>query len=247
MLNNFRTSAICKILLFAVSAILFRIDSPARAQEIQFIYDGRNEPPVASASSTDVQKIRRFALPNARRFWRNEDCQEALQVVGAANGSFTKPNTNQRAVLYRFCVTGHDFANNGIAIFEAGALVVHVTIKGGEDRYIGALGDITGDGLQEILLADTSMHQGYSNSLIRLIAFSSAGIRKFGIADAYEDDCGAVEKGCTVKAYRISAKSSQTPIFYRDVFTRKSGAWVKVRTRTAFSLRNDEGEYHLLK
>jgi len=236
-----------KLLPIVILTALFTTHLEAQTQQTQFIYDGRKEPLVLTASNSDVQEIRRIALPKARQVWRNEEtCHEQLQVVTAANGAFTKPGIAQRAVLYRFCITGHDFANNGIAVFEGRKMVTHVVFKGGEDHYIGSLADINGNGVMEIVLGGGSMHQGYTNSVIRLIELSSLGVKKFGIADTYEDDCGAKETGCRMTAYRISAKTGEVPVFYRDVFRKRGAAWIKMGNPTKFSLRDDQGQYALL-
>lgn len=238
-------------ILRVVSLILltysFNAWQEVQAQGLQFIYDGRNDPQPLAASNSEVQMIRRFALPKARQHWRSDKaCQESFEVVGAANGSFTKPKATQRAVLYRFCVTGHDFANNGIVIFEDAKIVTHVVFNGGEDHYLGPLADITGDGLSKLLLADNSMHQGYTNSVITIIELSSSGVKTFGIAETYDDDCGAIEKGCREQAHRIVVNPGYTPIFYQEIFRKKGRAWIKIGNPTRFSPRPDESQYELL-
>jgi hypothetical protein len=161
----------------ALSLILFisflTEANSVHAQSLQAVYDGRAEQSAATPSSVDAQLIKCYALPKARQVWRNSEvCQEDFNVVDVANGSFTKANAVQRAVLYRFCITGHNLANNGIAIIEDGKIVAHVVYDGGEDSSIKALTDINGDGLFEIVLGDGGTYQGITVAVAILIEIS---------------------------------------------------------------------------
>jgi len=216
------------------------------AQNLREVYDGRAETKNSTASSSDVQVVRRFALPKARRFWRgNAGCDESFEVIGVASGSFTKTNTEQRAVLYRFCVTGHNFASNGIAIIEGGSMVAHIVYDGGEDYSIGALPDINGNGLSEIILGDGSTNQGYTTSVAILIEATPRVVKRWGIADVYEDNCGTMDE-CEMTAYKISVKPGPTPIFYREAYKKRNERWTKAGNATRYALRKIGGSYRFL-
>jgi hypothetical protein len=178
--------------------------------------------------------------------WRaSGGCNEGFEVIDVATGSFTKAKTEQRAVLYRFCVTGHNFANNGIAIIEGGSMVAHIVYEGGEDYSIGALPDINGNGLSEIILGDGSTNQGYTTMVAILIEASPAGVKKWGIADVYEDNCGTMER-CEMTAYKISVKPGPAPIFYREAYKKRNERWTRAGKATRYALRKLEGSYRLL-
>ena len=233
--------------IYILFSLLFLfIPSVALTQSLQTIYDGRTEVRASMPSNADVQLIKRYALPKARQAWRNSEvCNENFEVVDVTNGSFTKANSTQRAVLYRFCTTGHDFANNGIIVIEDRSVVAHVIYAGGEDYSIQALSDINGNGLSEIILSDGATHQGYSESVATIIEVSSTGVKNFGIADVYEDDCGAKDP-CKTITHKILVKPGQTPIFYRETYRMKNKRWTKVGSAVRYSLRKDESSYKLL-
>lgn len=231
-------------------AFMFCAANDVSAQNLQTVYDGRTEYETSTPSNADVQLIKRNALPNARQIWRNnESCQESFEVVDVASGSFTKPKAAQKAVLYRFCTTGHDFANNGIAIIEGGKIVANVFYNAGEDSSIRGLADINGNGLSEIILADGASHQGYTNVIITLIEITQAGVKSFGIADVSEDDCGAKDP-CKEITRKITVKPGKTPIFYRQTYRQRNKEWMTVGKLERFSFRASEGspktEYRLL-
>jgi hypothetical protein len=221
--------------------------SVARAQGTVLVADGRADLPGASTTDAEELLVKRQSLPKARRHWGgSRACEEGFEVIGGASGSFTKRGAQQRAVLYRYCVTGHDFANNGIAFVEAGRVVADILYEGGEDSSIEALADIDGDGLAEMVLGDGSIHQGYTAVVAMPIQFTPTGVKKFGIADVYDDDCGVGER-CTMTAYRVTAAPGPAPVFYRETFRMRRKRWVPVGKAVKYSLRENEGSYVILK
>lgn len=216
------------------------------AQNLIAVSDGRAEAGSSRPTNAEVQLLRRQALPKARQLWRGNDvCTESFEVIDAASGSFTKTNAAQRAVLYRFCVTGHDFANNGIAIIEGGKIVAHVLYEGGENNSLKAVADINSNGLSEIVLGDGSTHQGYTNVAAIVIEIAPSGVKKFGIADVYEDDCGAQER-CKTLAYKLSAKPGAVPAFYRETYRKRGARWIRAASAVPYALRKDESSYQLV-
>jgi hypothetical protein len=247
VLNPKTTSCyVCMALSLVLFVLLPGEAESGAAQTLRTVYDGRAEARASTPSNTDVQLVRRYALPKARRLWRGNDaCTEGFEVIGVATGSFTKANTEQRAVLYRFCVTGHNFANNGIAIIEGGSVVAHIVYEGGEDYSIGALPDINGNGLSEIILGDGSTNQGYTTMVAILIEASPAGVKKWGIADVYEDNCGTMDR-CEMTAYKISVKPGPTPVFYREAYKKRNERWTRAGGVARYALRELGGSYKLL-
>jgi hypothetical protein len=78
-----------------------------------------------------------------------------------------------------------------------------------------------------------------------LIEVSQSVVKKWGIADVYEDDCG-VRDECEMTAYKISVKPGPTPIFYRETYRKKNERWTKAGNATQYALRKNEGRYRLL-
>lgn len=178
--------------------------------------------------------------------WRNSEvCQENFEPIDVASGSFTKPNTSQQAVLYRFCVTGHDFANNGIAIMENGRVVAQILYEGGETSSIKPIPDINNDGLFEMLLIGSTCHQGYCESYTKLIEVSSSVVKKFGAAEVFEDTTGALESRGKTAAYVLSVKIGSSPVFYRETYLMRNKRWIRSGFSTRYSLAEDRSTYNV--
>ncbi len=234
---------------FAASLCLFLCQGAthARAQGSVLVADGRSDTP-AAAGATDAEErlVKSRSLPKARQYWPAEMCEESFSVLGAAAGSFTRAGARQRAVLYRYCVTGHDFANNGIAVFEGGRIVADVLYEGGEDHSIESLADIDADGISELVFDNASIHQGYTNAVVMLVQLTPAGVKQLGIADVYEDDCGARAR-CTMTAYRVTVAPGPAPVFYRETFRKRGRRWVRRGRPARFTLREAGDKFEVLK
>lgn len=242
-----RLNKIFLLVLFSISVAEISGVEKIEAQNLLPIYDGRVESASPVSPGADEGIIKRNAIPKARQIWKDhEGCQEDFSIIDAAKGSFTKPNAVQKAYLYRYCETGHNFANNGIVIMENGQIAAHVVYEGGTDNAIGALPDINGNGLSELIISNGSTNQGITVSVVIPIELSSNGVKKFGIADIYEDDCGAKEN-CKATAYRLLAKTGPSPIFYSETYRMRGKKWLKLGDAKQVSLRADETEYQLVK
>src|SRR5262245_15683208 len=84
------------------------------------IYDGRAEALDRKLSKADIDLVRQQALPRAKNVLAEGS---DFNVEGMAQGAFTRKGAAQKAFLYRYRSTGHNFATNGIAVFEDGKLV----------------------------------------------------------------------------------------------------------------------------
>jgi len=223
-----------------------------QVQDLRPIYDARRSPEPAKFPTAEIASLKRNVQPAAKRFWdkRADQCDEELEVIDAAQGSFTKPKSNQKAILYRYCTTGHNFALNGIAVIEDGQLAAHYVYDGAWDNAIGALSDIDGNGLSEILIATGGTNQGITWGVISIIELSEKGARKFGATDTYSDNCVAQEKG-KASAYKLYVKTGSAPAFQRETFISSAcgvkGSWLKSGAQKQIAMREDEIEYHRLK
>jgi hypothetical protein len=161
------------------------VAGPADAQRRR-VYSGLEEFRTAGVSPGDGALLRRDVLPEARRLWaRVEGCRDEFRAIDAAAGSFTRRGAEQRAVLYRFCETGHDFARGGVAIVQGGRVVAHVTIEDAQPDGLRALADVDQDGVSELVLVDNATHQGEATTLVSIIQLLPRGVRSFGLASAY--------------------------------------------------------------
>jgi alpha-tubulin suppressor-like RCC1 family protein len=220
----------------------------ALAQTPKPIFDGRLtlHPGVLSA---DQQAFLDRVFPAARKEWRDQEdeCERGFrpQVVDVAHGAFTRPGAAQDAILYRYCTIGHDRALNGIAVLQNGQLASHVVYEGDESHAIGALPDINGDGISEIVLAGGSTNQGITSAWITILQLGG-DIKRFGHTRTFEDTCGTGDNNCKTNAWRISVKPGPVPAFFREAFAQDGKTWKRTAPLAALTLDADETEYELL-
>lgn len=212
------------------------------------VHDGRVDSIAKIPSNAEIQLIKRYALPKARSIWRSDQyCTEGFEAISAAYGSFTKPNSKQKAVMYRFCVKGHDIANNGIVVIEEGKIVAHIIYNGGEENSIQTLPDINGDGLSDLVLDGGATHQGYTQSVAIPITLSAAATKSYGMAIVFDDDCGANPDHCKTLAYKITVRPGTNPTFYRETYSKKNGRWTRTAAAARYTLGKTTGIFRLLK
>jgi alpha-tubulin suppressor-like RCC1 family protein len=221
----------------------------ALAQAPKPIFDGRLTLQPGTLSAEQQAFLKRAIFPAARKEWHDQEaeCERGFQpqAVDVAHGAFTRPGAAQDAILYRYCTIGHDMALNGIAILQNGQLAAHVVYQGDESHAIGALPDINGDGISEIVLAGGSTNQGITSSWISILQLG-AEMTRFGHTQTYEDNCGVAEGNCRTTAWRISVKPGPAPGFFREAFAQDGKTWKRTAPLAALKLDADETEYQLL-
>jgi alpha-tubulin suppressor-like RCC1 family protein len=221
----------------------------ALAQAPKPIFDGRLTLHPGALSAEQQAFLKRAIFPAARKPWHDQEaeCERGFQsqAVDVAHGAFTRPGAAQDAILYRYCTIGHARALNGIAILQDGQLTAHVVYEGDESYAIGALPDINGDGISEIVLAGGSTNQGITSAWISILQFG-AEVTRFGHTQTYEDNCGVVEDNCRTTAWRISVKPGPAPAFFREAFAQDGKTWKRTAPLGALKLDADETEYQLL-
>jgi hypothetical protein len=217
-------------------------------------------------SDAELATIKREILPVDRQHWGDQaaNCDSdtapaiSFSVVGIAEGSYTRPRTSQRAILYRFCITGHNFALNGIVVLENGDVAAHVVYEGGWDNCIAALPSFDGTGRSEILISTAGMNMGEFWYGLALIELSGNGVRKFGQAEGGIDYCAEAGAPEQAEDYTWFVRPGPVPVFYHETFTRGcatsssqsiphgTGKWVKSEALQQADLEKDK-EYIRLK
>lgn len=186
--RSLRTILAPALLCLAAGAL---VASPADAQRRQ-VYSGLWGFHADGATPADQALLRRDLLPEARRLWaRVEGCRDQFQAIDAADGSFTRRGAEQRAVLYRFCETGHGFARGGVAIVQRGRVVAHLTIEDAQPEGVRALADVDRDGVSELLLVDSAAHQGEITTHVSILQLLPRGVRSLGLATVYHSNLPA--------------------------------------------------------
>jgi hypothetical protein len=216
--------------------------------------DLRPAPKSARLSNQEQALIRTEILPAAREYWRGRSAScnrngpdgfpDDFRIdPSVAPGSFTRPRATQKAILYSYCQTGHNFAYNGIVVFEADRVVAHIAYEGGWSGGIVALPDIDGNGQSEILIITGGTSMGAGWQVISVIALSEKGVRNFGHTETYSGDCdsqSASSKG-TETTYRLFVREGPKPVFYRETFIGDCGKptqWRQLGNRERITLRD---------
>lgn len=222
-------------------------------------------------SAAESALVEREILPAASQHWTGvAGCDPSgangFRLIGTlpseggaafvAEGSFTRPRANQKAVLYTYCMVGHNFANNGLVIFEADQVAAHVVYEGGWDESLQALPNIDDDGQSEILIVTGGTRMGESFQRIAIIGLSEKGVRTFGQTESYSGDCESGSVGFQTKTfkgqettYKLFVKKGSAPAFYRETFVGDCGEptkWRKSAAAHRIDLENS-GKYVRLK
>ena len=190
-------------------------------------HEVRNTPEVGGLSDLQKTVVENEILAVAHRYWndRGEDCDPQDRIIlSGVEGSFTRPHAKQKAILYQYCMTGHNFADNGIVVFEGDHVTAHIVYQGGWDSAILSLPDIDGSGQSPILILGGGTNMGETWQTASMIELSEKGVRNFGHTETYHDDCGVAETGDPegkATDYKLFARKGTSPVFYRESLTAK--------------------------
>lgn len=225
-------------------------------EELVEIFDGRKDLDSKEPSGSETEQVKaEFNSKKAvikQKFgerYCDESEPEDIAVDAVAKGSFTKPNTDQTAVLYTVCSTGSShFGVGGVIIFEGGKAVSHYVYgENGLDQNITTAPDFNKNGLTELLLIDGQTHQGYTTGVITIIEFGDGNAKFIGTAPTYDSNDGAMEdeKKALSTAYKISAAPAANPTFFRDVYEMKGTAkqWSLSKKAEKFNLDKIDAEF----
>jgi len=242
-------------LLFLFHSCLFTNIYP---QDAKPIFDGRLtlKPTLLNAAEEKIwfEKI----LPSAENYWKdseelmNANNGEAPAMRDVTTGSFTKKGARQKAILYNFKNTGHNFSLNGIVIIENNNVVLHIIYNGGPDNSIGTLPDIDQNGLSELLIASSGQNSGELWKSVSIIQAAKKKIKKFGRLTVYTDNFGTYERKRKAEAVKLLVKKNNSPLFYKETYVSKDrdggkNSWNKVDTMKQVKLDDDNTEYVFIK
>ncbi|MGI0493151.1 hypothetical protein ACN4EG_15310 [Alkalinema pantanalense CENA528] len=205
------------------------------------LYDGRNvtykeeaavsgiaRSMVNKAVSEDKEKIRPhnqfdcdLDLPSRFSPDSNGPGTEGVSIIGRAEGSFTRPNTNQSAFLYTLCESGRTFGLGGILILENETVVAHY-LYGENGLMYGMLSapDVNQNGLTELMLTFGGLNQGYAGRGISLFELGNGNLTFLGRESTYSDNSGAMLDRSKVEtfAYRLWVEPAASPRFLKDTY-----------------------------
>lgn len=232
-------------------------------------------------SEAEELTLHREVWAAAHQYWRqkstivdiedNNGCYVGgMYVTSAAQGSFTKPHSNQKALIYDYCVygapPGNESVNGMVVLDEDGYVAAHIVYIGTAGDRILAVPDILGNGRSGIAIRWSYAWQGEVAEFISLVGLSKTEVRKIGKVQTYDDICGLCREcglpdrpPCDLpcrqmgagkaRAYSWFVRAGPTPVFYRQVFMREwqkgfpeTGEWVKSGKMEPTSLGEGETE-----
>jgi hypothetical protein len=227
-------------------------------QEPMFLYaisaltpNGGGRPAATDISPGLKQKLATEILPVARDYWRKQklDCNEDFTPLAAASASFTAPHELQTAVLYRYCIYGHNFAANGIAVFDHGLPIAHAVYRASWDSGIVARPELDPAGLSPFLVISGGTNMGDTWQIIVLLQFSGTGLHNFGSTGTYDDDCDGSGNVRHRTAYRIFVNTGSFFPLFREPYTAPCSSpehWTKSGTLEHIEWDANETAYTLL-
>jgi hypothetical protein len=247
-----RHICIIKLTAFCLMTIMcIALSGPdTSAQDLKPIYDARLSPKPAKISATEEKLMQAKVLPVAKKIWSGKGCKPDLKPIDTASGSFTKSGSRQKAILYRYCSYGHNLSRNGLVVIEDDHVAAHIMYEGGGENAIGALPDINGNGLSEILISSGGTNQGETWGSVSIIELSESTVKKLGRTDVLSDTCGADEETGKSTAANLSVKPGAAPVFYRETFLQKDcddAKWREAGGQKPVTLEKDDINYRYIK
>lgn len=205
----------------ACLAVVFAFSGRSFAQGTVVLYDPQAKLAETAHAEADERFVKENLVPKVRARWSEESCDVGnLNIVGVADGSFTKAGAKQRAIVYELCQTGNGFANNGIAVVEGDKIVAHFAVEGGWNLEATRVPDLNGDGRDELAIeTGGGMHQGYTGSSVTVLELSETAAKEVGVFVVYTNECesGPVGKYCD-RSYKLTAKPGTRPTFFAQKY-----------------------------
>lgn len=198
---------------------------PASAQGPVVLYDPLSKISEYQPVTADEKIVQEKLVAKARTRWAELDSCDGsnANIIGAVDGSFTRPGAKQRAIVYELCQIGNGFANNGLAIIENGRVIAHFTEAGGWNLEVSRVPDVNRNGRDELAIeTGGGMHQGYTGSSVTVLEISETTVTELGIFLAYSNSCEnyAPDKYCD-RSYKLTVKPGAKPVFYAQKFTNR--------------------------
>jgi len=100
------------------------------------IFDARLTLKPGSLTEAERDLVKSRIAPAARKHWQEGGRAalciplQELRAIDVTSGAFTRPQAEQRAILYSYCEIGHNVDLDGIAIVEDGQVVAHLVFEG---------------------------------------------------------------------------------------------------------------------
>lgn len=239
-----------QITFVLVFSLLFQIGF-VFGQKTLLIFEGTKDYQPEKYNPAIENLVKRAALPKLKKLINIENCEPGFDVIGMAQGAFTRKLAHQTAVLYEYCQYGNGFAYNGLAIIENQKILLHYFFNGTWLASFKSLPDINQNGLNEMLIETSGgLHQGFYGTGIAILEISQNRIKGIGGVQTSSNECEEGESGeeCP-REYKIFVQPGKTPVFFRERYNLiNSDKLVKVGPRKRFSLEKADAEgYEIIK
>lgn len=193
-------------------------------QPLVFI-DAREEIEIKSEDLEPGEKTRRLEKlfgqygkdktvcgPDSSKIGSESDGRFVPSIEGKVTGSFTAPNAKETVYLIWlnecFAHIPNDFGTRRIAVFSGDELVFEDIVP---DKALKKLGDLNGDGIDEILLTHGWVGQGHIFQSAQLVQLAGGKVNEIidfqGVSD---DSCGSGMEGAGRYA-KVITKLPQGP------------------------------------
>lgn len=200
-----RTFLLVAILLCAV---FFR---SANAQSSVEIADGRHASDWLDLSAYMTRPPMQQASEAARAYWVKQDpeYEEEVRVLATADGAFTRPDTEQQAVLYVMSLWPRCCPKMGLAILEGERLVRNVAFEGVAQELV-AVPDLDGDGRSELFYTGSFGMGGQESVTLTFLRFEADGLTEVGSTPISDNTCATGSEESMSTAARVLALPGPT-------------------------------------
>lgn len=179
-------------------------------------------------------------------YWRGQDAdyEEDMRILAVADGAFTEPETEQRAILFVMSVWPRCCPKAGLAVVEGDRLVRNVAFEG-IAQTLSAVPDLDGDGLDELAFTGSFGMGGDESSSVTLVAFSPDSLVERGSTALSASSCASGRSDTPSTAAHIWARPG--PEFWVERYTMngcdETATWTSIGDAELLALDPPYGTY----
>lgn len=146
------------------------------------------------------------------------DKNHSFRINDSADGFFTSSEYKSTVYLYTDCDTASNKSIQGIIGIFMEKTEAHYAYQYTADVKVSKVGDLNGDGLDELAIFSHEKTQSGYRTAVRLVEFSNGGLKKYGGFELQgEDDI--------LTASKLYAEKADPPVFYRTIFKTDGSRW----------------------
>jgi hypothetical protein len=216
---------------------LFVLAAPlAPAAQPVVLADGREQDAGPDVADWIARPAVIQAMDAARSHWRAADpsFEEEARVMSVADGGFTESGARRYAVLYLMSLWPRCCPRMGVALIEGDRLVGNWGFEGVAHTLDG-VGDIDGDGMDEIVFTGEFGMGGQVSRSMTLAAFGADGLEDIGSTSIFESSCAAGPAGASSTAALVTWDGDAFEV-ERFTHSCEGGRWESAGAAAPFTL-----------